>query len=29
MLEDAIYELLGPDLRADTITIRPSSLRRR
>jgi hypothetical protein len=28
MLEDAIYELLGPDLRAESITIRPSSLRR-
>jgi hypothetical protein len=28
MLEDAIYELLGPDLRPETITIRPSSLRR-
>ena len=28
MLEDAIYELLGPDLRPEAITIRPSSLRR-
>jgi hypothetical protein len=28
MLEDAIYELLGGDLRPDAITIRPSSLRR-
>lgn len=28
MLEDAIYELLGPDLRSDPITVRPSLLRR-
>jgi hypothetical protein len=28
MLEDAIYELLGPDLRSDAITVRASSLRR-
>lgn len=28
MAEDAIYELLGPDLRAQAITVRPASLRR-
>jgi hypothetical protein len=28
MLEDAIYEMLGPNLRSTSITVRPSSLRR-
>jgi hypothetical protein len=28
MLEDSLYELLGPDLRPMAITVRPSSLRR-